>query len=68
MEGWQERVVSERDELRSRLIRLSRFLESDEAMGIEAYPRILLIRQRSVMLAYLGILDERIALFAGEKS
>ena len=63
MEDWQQRLVTERSELAEKLVRLSRWLESDAAMGIEAYPRILLIRQRSIMLTYLGILDERIGLF-----
>lgn len=67
MEDWQQRVVSERDELAARLDRLSAFLEGDRAMAIESYPRVLLIRQRRVMSEYLSILDERIALFNGDK-
>ncbi len=60
MEPYQERVVEERMELGKKLGRLKGFLASDPGIGVATQR---LLRQESVMVTYLGILDERIASF-----
>lgn len=60
----QQRVIEERDELRTRIDRLDRFIEQNPQFQIlSAQERILLRCQLASMLDYLKALQDRIELF-----
>lgn len=64
MQPHQERVVTESDELRDRLTKLTAFIsQSPVFKTLEASDQELLRRQRSHMGDYLDVLGERIARF-----
>ena len=62
---YQERVITERDELKVKYDALSSFIEHKNFDEIVEDPKqkALLIKQKEVMMLYLDILNERIALF-----
>ena len=63
MEGWQERILRERDELRERVKKLNAFAVADNA-AFSVLPlaeRALLVRQLHHMSQYYAVLEARIA-------
>lgn len=61
MEDYQVRVVVERNDLKVKLQHLEAFLERKDAMrvvGQEEYARLSL--QRSIMMEYVDVLEDRI--------
>lgn len=63
MEGWQERVVVERDRLNMRIDALQTFLNSEECEKIAPGDKQLIVEQSCAMVLYLCALDRRIAGF-----
>lgn len=64
MQPHQERVVTESNELREKLTRLTAFISGNEAFGkLEEKDQNLLRQQRDIMIEYLDVLGERIARF-----
>lgn len=68
MEDWQQRVVEERDELRSKLSRLRGMISGPLYAKLDDMDQLLLCRQERAMTAYQDILSERIARFNGGQS
>lgn len=66
MEAWQERVVSERSELNTKLSALSAFIsrQNPAFVSLSAEDQDILRRQRDAMLEYSDILAERIERFS----
>jgi hypothetical protein len=62
-EGYQLRVVEERDALKTKMDALSKFLNSNAVNDLTPDASDLLNRQWYAMKGYLDILDKRIALF-----
>jgi len=62
MEEWQERVITERNELGDKLTKLEVFNRSKRFEALRM-GRDLLLRQESAMREYLDILNRRIELF-----
>ena len=60
MEEWQERVKTERNDLRDKIDRLYAFLSSDSRVPLSDKDRSLLRMQGAVMTLYCQILEERI--------
>jgi hypothetical protein len=60
---WLERVIAERDELKTRLDKLTSFILGPLFLAVEESERDRLKRQESYMAAYLYILNERIEHF-----
>lgn len=56
----QQRVLNERDDLGSKLEKLSAFLSTRTFDGLDREEQFRLVRQRDAMRAYYGILGERI--------
>jgi hypothetical protein len=63
MRQYQERVIAERTELQVRYTRLTAFFDSMLYATLPIAEKDRLQRQSAVMMAYLAILDERIAAF-----
>lgn len=63
MYAWQQRVVDEAGELRERLDKLNKFMDSGGHKLLPDADADLLVRQRTHMTLYLEVLDERIARF-----
>jgi hypothetical protein len=63
MQPHQERVIVERDELKSRLDKLNAFLGGDVFKSLPEIEQFDMNRQSSAMLNYLQILDSRISRF-----
>ncbi len=63
MKGWQQRVVTEREELAVRLAKLSQFIDGPEIAELAGRRRVLLLMQKDTMDEYHRILTERILLF-----
>ena len=65
MESYQQRVIDERDALQKKRIDLGNFLRSENFETVVASRRekVLLQEQFRVMIAYEGILDERISFY-----
>jgi hypothetical protein len=61
---WQQRVFTERDELKERLLKLEDYLHTEASYAIDQRDRNLLVSQRHHMILYLHVLDMRIARFA----
>ncbi len=57
----QQRVVAERDELNEKLSKLGAFLDGPQVVEPAEFRRLQL--QRTIMSAYLAVLDERILNF-----
>ena len=57
---WRERVVAERDELKSRRERLRAFIEGPEFFLLDRVDRGLLKLQHSAMSGYEDILTQRV--------
>lgn len=66
MEPYQDRMIAERNELKTRLDRLYRFQATPEYLQLEPEDRDLLVNQSVAMNHYLIILDKRIARFLVE--
>ena len=60
MEGYQDRVVVEKDELDERIEKLTNFIQSVKFQSIPEEEQELLTRQLEVMREYSSILEERI--------
>lgn len=61
IEPWQERVIEERDELSSRLEKLSNYIDTNVHFNaLDDYNKGLLVAQRMAMGNYLDILNRRI--------
>jgi len=64
IEPWQERVIEERDELSSRLEKLSNYIDANEHFStLDNDNKGMLIAQRMAMGNYLDILNRRIDKF-----
>lgn len=59
----QERVVTEKTELETKLESLNTFVKGEKFKELDNVEQVLLQRQAHVMQVYAGILDERIAKF-----
>lgn len=62
MEPWEERFITEYNELRDRILKLDRMLQKWEIGKLDfepKSPKMLLQRQLEVMAEYLDILDSR---------
>ena len=68
---WLSRVIKERDDLQKRLSKLCTFMDTKiegcEFLKLPPADKILLERQKKLMMAYRDILDVRIALHGGER-
>ena len=64
MKDYQERVSQEKEELDSKLSRLSTFIKSDEFASVPMAEQVRLKQQRTVMKQYSDILAARIDGFA----
>jgi hypothetical protein len=65
MQPHQERVVTESNELRERLTKLTAFISGNEAFNtLDAADQNLLRQQRNTMGDYMDILSKRIARFS----
>ena len=60
MEEYQQRVVTEKDDLKIKIDNLLRFLDSDIYSKMEDEKKIKLKEQKKVMEKYHGILVDRI--------
>jgi len=60
---YQEKVISERDDLYKDFLKLSGYIRSSSFKKLPNIDKKLLIAQKSAMDAYLTILDTRIELF-----
>jgi len=60
MEPWQKRVITEKEELDTKICSLVSFLMAEENCGVMGEYRELLIYQRNAMLNYSDILQRRI--------
>lgn len=60
MENFKSRLLTERDELKKKLVRLDVFLGEDYISELDEPQRELLSAQSKVMADYLAILDTRI--------
>lgn len=63
LQPYQERVIAERDGLSEKIDKLRTFVNSAASMRVSGTEGVLLMRQYTVMAAYLDILNERIAAF-----
>ena len=63
MEGWQERVIQERNDLYEKLTKLILFEETTTFQGLSDYEKLVFSRQQYGMTKYLNALDERILRF-----
>lgn len=59
----QQRVIGEREQVNDRLIKLTAFLYTDTFNELPDDERSLMYAQQAAMQDYVGVLDERIALF-----
>lgn len=59
----EERILAERGELSDRLGKLNAFIDGAGFVALAETDRDLLVRQRSYMTAYLGVLSLRVARF-----
>lgn len=59
----QQRVVTERDELQTKLGALSRFIDSELFDTLPHAEQGRLQRQKLIMIEYVAVLNERIAAF-----
>lgn len=57
----QQRVVTERDELQTKLTALSKFIDSDIFDTLPSAEQGRLQRQKLIMIDYVAVLNERIA-------
>ena len=64
MQPHQQRVVEEVHELRGKLDKLNQFVQTEMFNQLPADERARLMKQRTLMDEYAGVLDERIAHFA----
>lgn len=65
MKPYQARVIEEADELRTKLLALSKFLGSAQFQTLPPKQKQLLKAQSNVMTKYHNILSDRIAAFEG---
>lgn len=63
LQPYQQRVLTEHDELQGRLDRLTTFLSSTAAESIDPTQRALLHLQHAIMVSYLEVLQMRIVSF-----
>lgn len=63
LQPYQQRVVTERDELQTKLDALSRFIDSDFFDTLPNAEQGRLQRQKLIMIDYVAVLNERIAAF-----
>lgn len=59
----EERVITEKNELTKKLVKLITFIGSDRFNDVHFSERSRLSRQPDIMKSYLDILNERIATF-----
>lgn len=65
MPEYQLRVLTERDELATRLSKLRAFLESDAYQSVDPPEQSRLLAQAEHMGKYLAVLNDRIIAFQG---
>jgi hypothetical protein len=63
MEPYQQRVVTELNDLREKRAKLGEFLRSPEYKKIPDAEKNMLTDQHEIMLKYEGLLDRRVELF-----
>lgn len=63
MQEWQQRVVTERDELCEKLAKLRQFKNTADFAKMDREPRDLMEKQENCMQHYADVLGARIALF-----
>lgn len=63
MKEYQKRVVEEKTDLDSKLIKLNNFIESDKFEDVDEDEQDRLTRQGAAMQEYSLVLEERIAAF-----
>lgn len=63
MQPYQERVITERDELLEKISKLGTFFDSQVFLILSTRERYLLYRQNFYMKQYARILNERISAF-----
>lgn len=63
MSDWQQRVVTERDELHKKLIALIGFIFSERWIELDKTQQELLMTQAELMIRYRSVLNARIDLF-----
>lgn len=59
----QQRVIGEREQVNDRLVKLTAFFYTDTFNTLPDDERSLMYAQQAAMQDYVGVLDERIALF-----
>lgn len=65
LQPFQQRVIDERDDLEIKASKLQDFILSDKFSSVPADERQRLVLQRNLMVAYVIVLDQRIAAFGG---
>ena len=63
MQPHQERVVTEANDLRQKLTKLTEFIGGDTFKALDVIDRDLLVSQRVLMQGYLDVLGSRIKRF-----
>jgi len=64
MEPWQERLLTERDELSRKIVLLDEFTKTDKYFALPSLEKIDLLTQSIYMKKYLEILNRRIRRFS----
>lgn len=67
-ETYTMRVIEERDDLKVKVDKLTKFLDSEQFTLLPFSDKILLRCQLDAMHMYLEVLNERVGLFMGVKS
>jgi len=62
MDDFKSRLTNESIQLKDKLIKLNKFMESKDAENLGRYDRELLIMQERVMSEYRDILEERLSI------
>ena len=62
MDDFKSRLTNESIQLKDKLIKLNKFMESKDAENLGRYDRELLIMQERVMSEYHDILEERLSI------
>lgn len=61
-ESFVQRMVEEQKELKTKLVKLNKFIADKQVAELDEYNRSLLLRQREAMVVYFETLTARIAL------
>lgn len=62
-EGWQTRVIDEKEALEEKLVKLNAFIKGDAFKALPAEQRSLFGLQKKAMMAYFNVLKSRIRQF-----